>query len=233
VGKQAAVDIKAGEAERAARERQYMKGLQSKVDAMITASATLAPYRNQLLIDVTTEGLRIQIVDDKNRPMFDSGSSQLKPYAKDIIRELAQALNGVDHRVGLAGHTDAAAYAFGDKAYSNWELSADRANATRRELVAGGLADNKIIRVVGLGSAVLAKPDAPLDAANRRVTIVVMNEATEHAIGKEGTDAQATEEIPVPPEVVASAQAAQSAQSAQSAPVAPPAQPTPVAQPTR
>ena len=224
VGKQAAVDIKAGEAERAARERDFMKGLQNKVDAMITASATLAPYRNQLLIDVTTEGLRIQIVDEKNRPMFDSGSSQLKPYAKDIIRELAQALNGVDHRVGLAGHTDAAGYAFGDKSYSNWELSADRANATRRELVAGGLADNKIIRVVGLGSAVLAKPDAPLDAANRRVTIVVMNEAAANSIGREGNDLKATEEVPVPAEIIASAQPTPATQDA---PATPPKEPAP------
>jgi chemotaxis protein MotB len=196
--KKTAVDIKAAEAERARREKEYLKGLQAKVEALITASPTLAPYRNQLLLDITSEGLRIQIVDEKNRPMFDSGSSQLKPYAKDIIHELSHALNDVDHRIGLSGHTDAAAYAFGDRSYSNWELSADRANATRRELVAGGLQDNKIIRVVGLGSAVMAKPDAPLDPANRRVTIVVMNQATQDKIGKDGVDATATEAVPVP-----------------------------------
>jgi chemotaxis protein MotB len=192
-GKKSVVDIKAAEAERARREKEYLKGLQQKVEALINASPSLAPYRNQLLIDVTTEGLRIQIVDEKNRPMFDSGSSQLKPYAKDILRELSKTLNGVDHRISLAGHTDAAAYAFGDKSYSNWELSADRANATRRELVAGGLEDNKIIRVVGLGSAVLAKPDAPLDPSNRRVTIVVMNRATEDKVGRDGVEVPASE----------------------------------------
>jgi chemotaxis protein MotB len=140
--------------------------------------------------------------------MFDSGSSQLKPYAKDILRELAKTLNGVDHRIGLAGHTDAAAYAFGDKSYSNWELSADRANATRRELVAGGLEDNKIMRVVGLGSAVLAKPDAPLDPANRRVTIVVLNQATQDRIGRDGADLEATADVPVTPEAITTAQTA-------------------------
>jgi chemotaxis protein MotB len=222
-GPRAAVDIKAAEAERARREKDFLKGLQARVEAVITANPKLAPYRDQLLLDITTEGLRIQIVDEKNRPMFDSGSSQLKPYAKDIVRELAQALNGVDQRIGLAGHTDAASYAFGDKSYSNWELSADRANATRRELVGGGLADNKIIRVVGLGSAVLAKPDAPLDAANRRVTIVVLNQATEKAIGKEGaTELQATEDNPVPAQIAASAEATKGGDAAPKPAVAAP-----------
>jgi chemotaxis protein MotB len=216
-GKKTAVDIKAAEAERARREKEYLKGLQQKVQELINASSTLAPYRNQLLLDVTSEGLRIQIVDEKNRPMFDSGSSQLKPYAKDILRELAKTLNDVDHRIGLAGHTDAAQYAFGDKAYSNWELSADRANATRRELVTGGLADNKIIRVVGLGSAVLAKPDAPLDPANRRVTIVVLNQATQDKINRDGVDVQTSEAAPVTAEELqpgASGKAAPSAEVA-------------------
>ena len=198
------VDIKASEAERARREKDYLKGLQTKVEQLITASAKLAPYRNQLLIDITAEGLRIQIVDEKNRPMFDSGSSVLKPYAREILQELTSVLNGVDHRIGLAGHTDAAAYAFGDKSYSNWELSADRANATRRELVAAGLDNNKIIRVVGLGSAVLAKPDQPLDAANRRVSIVVLNKVTEEKIGNEGVELETTASAPVTEEQVAS-----------------------------
>jgi chemotaxis protein MotB len=198
-GKQAIVDIKAAEAERARREKEFLKGLKQTVESLINSNPKLAPYRNQLLLDVTSEGLRIQIVDEKNRPMFDSGSSQLKPYAKDILHELSSTLNGIDQRIGLAGHTDASAYAFGDKSYSNWELSADRANATRRELVAGGLEDNKIIRVVGLGSAVLAKPDAPMDPANRRVTIVVLNKVTQDRIGADGVDLQTSENAMVSP----------------------------------
>ncbi len=216
-GKKTTVDIKAAEAERARREKEYLKGLQQKVQALINNSAAMAPYRNQVLIDVTTEGLRIQIVDERNRPMFDSGSSQLKPYAKDILRELSKTLNDVDHRISLAGHTDAAAYAFGDKSYSNWELSADRANATRRELVAGGLADNKIIRVVGLASAVPAKADAPLDPSNRRVTIVVMNRATEDKVGRDGVEMQTSEHAPATVDDVAAAVSAPAATT----PVAP------------
>ena len=172
-GKQTAVDIKAAEAERARREKEFLKGLKQTVETLISNNAKLAPYRNQLLLDVTSEGLRIQIVDEKNRPMFDSGSSQLKPYAKDILHELSATLNGCDQRIALSGHTDASAYAFGDKSYSNWELSADRANATRRELVAGGLEDNKVIRVVGLGSAVPAKrPPTRISCWPRGSTLV-------------------------------------------------------------
>ena len=239
-GKKSAVDIKAAEAERARREKEYLKGLQQKVEQLIAASPTLAPYRNQMLLDLTTEGLRIQIVDEKNRPMFDSGSSQLKPYAKEILRELSKTLNGVDQSIGLAGHTDAASYAFGDKSYSNWELSADRANATRRELVAGGLADNKIIRVVGLGSAVLARPEAPLDPANRRVTIVVLNQVTKDRIGRDGVDLESTAAAPVTIDAIAAAQGpvsagrsgASVARAADAPLAAPTAAPTAAASPT-
>ena len=225
IGKQTAVDIKAAEAERARREKDFLKGLKQTVEKLIESNAKLLPYRNQLLLDLTSEGLRIQIVDEKNRPMFDSGSSQLKPYAKDILHELATTLNGIDQRLGLSGHTDAAAYAFGDKSYSNWELSSDRANATRRELVAGGLADNRIIRVVGLGSAVPAKPEAPMDAANRRVTIVVLNKVTQEKIGRDGVDLQTSETAPVTPEDLAAAT------GAKVAPAALPAAATPIAAP--
>lgn len=219
-GKQKAVDIKAAEAERARREKEYLKGLQGKVEKLIAANAKLAPYKNQLLMDVTSEGLRIQIIDDKNRPMFDSGSSQLKAYAKDILHELSPVLNDVNHRIALSGHTDAAGYAFGDKSYSNWELSADRANATRRELVVGGLADNKIIRVVGLGSAVLAKPEAPLDPSNRRVTVVVLNKEAEGRINRDGVDLEASASDPITAEDINGAKPAAPAAPAAPAKVA-------------
>ncbi len=104
---------------------------------------TLKQFKNQLLLDLTTEGLRIQIVDEKNRPMFDSASSELKPYTRDILREIGRGLNKVENRISLSGHTDATPYAGGDKGFGNWELSTNRANASRRELVAGGMDDSK------------------------------------------------------------------------------------------
>ncbi len=89
--------------------------------------------------------------------MFDTGGAALKDYTRDIMRAIGGLLNDVDNAISLAGHTDAAQYARGERGYSNWELSADRANASRRELVAGGMKDNKVLRVVGLGVVAAAR----------------------------------------------------------------------------
>lgn len=122
-------------AERARLDAQRIKALQSKIDAMITENPRLNEYRSQIRIDVTPDGLQIQIVDDQNRPMFDSGSALVKPYMRDILREIGAALGSVENRISLAGHTDAAPYGNGDRGYSNWELSADRANASSYNFV--------------------------------------------------------------------------------------------------
>ena len=144
------INPKAVEAALQRAELSRLKELKRKLEQVIEANAVLHQFRKQLLVDITTEGLRIQIVDEQNRPMFASGKADLQPYAHDILREIGKALNEVPNRVSLSGHTDAAPYQFGEKGYSNWELSADRANASRRELVAGGMSENKILRVVGL-----------------------------------------------------------------------------------
>jgi len=187
-GDKRVIDIKAAEAERARKEKEYLKGLQQKVEDLIGNSPRLQPYSKQLLLDITAEGLRIQIVDEQNRPMFDVGSAQLKDYSRQILREIAPLLNSVDHRISLSGHTDGLTYAAGDKGYSNWELSADRANASRRELVAGGLDEGKLLRVTGLGSAVMFDLNDPLNPKNRRISIIVMNRETERKILKENGD---------------------------------------------
>lgn len=141
---------------------------------------------------MTTEGLRIQIIDDQNRPMFDSGGAVMKAYTRDILREIGKTLNEVPNRISLSGHTDAVPYAGGDAGYSNWELSADRANASRRELVAGGLEDGKVLRVVGLGSAIPFEKDDPNAPVNRRISIIVMNKKAEEAITKESRQIEAS-----------------------------------------
>jgi chemotaxis protein MotB len=177
--------IDTARAERAKQDAQRIKTLQAKIDALITENPRLNEYKSQIRIDVTPDGLQIQIVDDQNRPMFDSGSAMVKPYMRDILREIGAALNGVENRVSLAGHTDAVPYSNSDRGYSNWELSSDRANATRRELVAGGMPDAKLGRVVGLAASDLLEPDNPRSAANRRITITVLTrEAEERLMGK-------------------------------------------------
>jgi chemotaxis protein MotB len=170
---------------RAAREaieradRAALDNLRRKLESAIEASATMRQFKRQLLIDVTSQGLRVQIVDEQNRPMFDLGSAQLKDYTRVILRELAVVLNEVDYRITLSGHTDSKQYSGGERGYSNWELSADRANAARRELIAGGLADNKMLQVMGLGSSVLLDAQDSANPINRRISIVVMNKDAE------------------------------------------------------
>ena len=177
--------IDTARAERAKQDAERIKTLQAKIDALITENPRLNEYKSQIRIDVTPDGLQIQIVDDQNRPMFDSGSAMVKPYMRDILREIGAALTGVEPRVRLAGHTDAVPYSNSDRGYSNWELSSDRANATRRELVAAGMPDAKLGRVVGLAASDLLEPDNPRSAANRRITITVLTrEAEERLMGK-------------------------------------------------
>ncbi len=167
-------------------EKTKLESLKGELEALINASPALSQFKNQLLLDLTTEGLRIQIVDEKNRPMFDSASSDVKPYTRVILREIGLALNKVENRISLSGHTDAQPFAGGDKGFGNWELSTNRANASRREMVAGGMADAKVMRVVGLASTVLYDKQDPYSPNNRRISIIVMNKRTEDAILADG-----------------------------------------------
>jgi chemotaxis protein MotB len=184
------VNQRAAEAERARQENQQLKALQGRVEEAIDASPLLKTFKRQLLLDITTEGLRVQIVDEQNRPMFASGSARLNPYTRDILREIGKVLNGVPNRISVSGHTDATPYASGERSYSNWELSADRANAARRELIGGGMQEDRLLRVVGLGSAVQLNRDDPFDPTNRRISIIVMNKKTEDAVSKDGEAVQ-------------------------------------------
>lgn len=164
---------KTGETEEKKAERKQLDALMQDLKEAINKSQALEPFKDQLLLDIMPEGLRIQIVDAKNRSMFDIGSAQLKDYTTDILAELAPYLNSVPNRLMLAGHTDVTAYA-SINGYTNWELSADRANAARRVLARSGVAEAKIARVVGLGSVALFDRNDPKNPINRRISIIVM-----------------------------------------------------------
>ncbi len=168
-------------------EHRQLESLEESLRAAIEKSQALEPFKDQLLLDITPEGLRIQIVDKQNRPMFDSGSSSLKDYTTAILRELPAYLNSVPNRISISGHTDAQPYVSRGSSYSNWELSADRANAARRALQAGGLEAAKSARVVGLASSVLFDKNDPMNPINRRISIIVMTKRAEEAALK--TDA--------------------------------------------
>ncbi|OJU92666.1 MAG: flagellar motor protein MotB [Burkholderiales bacterium 66-5] len=177
-----AQSIEAQRAERARVDAQRIKELQGKLESVITQDMTLKEYRSQIRIDVTPDGLQVQIVDEQNRPMFDSGSALVKPYMRNILSAIGGALGGVENRISIAGHTDATPYGNGDRGYSNWELSADRANASRRDLVAGGMPDSKLMRVVGLASSDPLEPQDPRAASNRRITVTVLTKEAEERL---------------------------------------------------
>jgi chemotaxis protein MotB len=178
-------------------ETARLKLLKQHIEAAIDARPTLKQYRKQLLLDITTEGLRIQIVDEQNRPMFALARADLQPYTTEILHEIGKALNDVPNRISLSGHTDAAPYASGEKYYSNWELSADRANASRRALIAGGMDEAKVLRVVGLSSAVLFDKENPLNPINRRISIIVMNKKAEQNASRDGGSLEVNSAQPV------------------------------------
>ncbi|MGE5384903.1 MAG: flagellar motor protein MotB, partial [Betaproteobacteria bacterium] len=178
-------NLKETSAEFRRKEQEALEELKKKIEKMIAETPQLAQFKNQILLDITPEGLRIQIVDEQNRPMFDLSSAELKPYTKEILRQIGRLLNGVPNRLSVAGHTDAAQFAGGDRGFSNWELSASRANASRRELIAGSMDESKMLRVVGLSSTVLFDKNDPLNPTNRRISIVVLNKKTEMAILQE------------------------------------------------
>jgi len=171
-------------AQRAARDAQKLSELSAKISAMITNTPKLAEFSKQIQLSMTPDGLQIQIVDDQKRPMFDSGSAKVKSYMHDILQEIGAMLVDVENKISLDGHTDQTPYGAGARGYSNWELSADRANASRRELVAAGMPDEKIARVMGLASSILLDQDNPRSPTNRRISITVMTrEAEERLLG--------------------------------------------------
>ena len=173
------VNLQALKAEQIRAERAMLEELKERIEEKIAAHAALAALQSQIRLDMTRDGLRIQIVDEGNRPMFDSGSALVKPYMRELLRAIGEVLGEVPNRLTLEGHTDAAPFSGGDRGYSNWELSADRANASRRELMAGGLPEDRPLRVQGLAASSPFEPADPLAPTNRRISIIVMNREAE------------------------------------------------------
>lgn len=180
------INIKAATQEFLRVELEKLKALKATIEKKIDDNPALKNFKNQVRLDITSDGLRIQIVDDQNRPMFQNGRAQLETYTIEILHELGKTLNEVPNKISLSGHTDALTYSGGNSGYSNWELSSDRANASRRELIAGGLLDDKIVRVIGMSSSALFNPADPLDPANRRISIIIMNQKAAETAKQDG-----------------------------------------------
>ncbi|QYN45464.1 flagellar motor protein MotB [Gilliamella sp. ESL0441] len=156
-----------------------------KIFEMFKLDPRLKKLAPNLIIELTEMGLRIQILASDDKPMFNVGSAVIHPEMQSILHALAPILNSLPNKITLSGHTDERQYVTGDRGYSNWELSADRANSSRRELIAGGLDKNKIIRIVALADTVgLNNPHYSKDA-NRRISILILNKSAQQYIEDE------------------------------------------------
>lgn len=176
------VVVEVGDAE-AESEKQRLEVLKLGVQEAIEEQPQLKQFSDQVLMDLTAEGLRIQVIDKESRSMFALGSSELEPFGANLLKEMASIIATVPNRISISGHTDARPYMKHN--YSNWELSADRANAARRALIAGGLPEDKIGRVVGLSAFAPLDRDHLDNPINRRISIIVLNKRTEQAIVQE------------------------------------------------
>lgn len=166
-------------------EQLKLEQLQSDLQQAIRIDPRLRELQPQLLIDLVDQGLRIQIVDSQNRPMFRKGSAVVEPYMRDVLRALAPIINDAPNKISLAGHTDDYQFSQGELGYSNWELSSDRANSSRRELMAGGLSPGKVLRIVGMADTMNLKSLESSDPANRRISIIILNKQAQENIENE------------------------------------------------
>ena len=171
-------------------EDRPLKKLKQRLETLLLSDPRLKELRPHLLITMASQGLRVQIIDSQQRPMFSRGSADVEPYMRTILRAIAPILNDVPNKISIAGHTDDYQYQGGDKGFSNWELSADRANASRRELVRGGLNSGKVLRVLGMADTMKLSHRQGDEAQNRRISLLVLNLQAEHAIEAENREGQ-------------------------------------------
>ena len=204
-GERMRVDLR--EKTRSSDEQVRLQNLKKRIEAVIEADPLLRELRSQIRIDLTPEGLRIQLVDTDQRPMFEVGSAKVAPYMRSLLRTIAPMLNELPNSIQIIGHTDNRPYPGGDGGYSNWELSSERANASRRELVAGGLALEKLLRVAGMSDRIAFEGAAPGDAVNRRIAVIVLDKRTAAAIMQQQSFALDPDELDTAPPAPAPAPA--------------------------
>ena len=192
-------------AEQIRAEVARLESLQKKVTDALAADPELKNMASQMLLEMTHDGLRIQIIDQDQRPMFASGSATVQPYMRNLLRAIGRLLGEVPNRLTLEGHTDALPFGSGERGYSNWELSADRANASRRELITGGLPEEQVLRIQGLAASNPFDRKDPTAPANRRISIIVMTREAEDRAFRTQAPAPASEPQESPVAVPAAA----------------------------
>lgn len=171
-----AIVIQQGNGRSDSYEQRRREEVKDQLEQAIESSPTLSPFSHQLLVDITTDGVRLQLVDQTERTMFSNGSAQLRYYTEDILWELAPVLSQFNRRLSITGHTDSSlAQDTADEDDVNWLLSASRADAARRALMEAGVRKKDIAQVIGMGDTAPLKPDAPDSPINRRVSITLLN----------------------------------------------------------
>jgi chemotaxis protein MotB len=163
------------ELDRREREKKQFEEVAEKLRQSIKEMPELAALLHNLIIDETLEGLRIQLVDQDERPMFALGSAQPFDYTRQLLELVTHAIVGLPNKVSIRGHTDSLPYADGRR-YDNWDLSSARALASRRTMTAAGLAEARIEGVVGRADRDPLFPERPEDPRNRRISIVLLHD---------------------------------------------------------
>jgi len=164
----------AGTGSETIQDPSAMQRLKDKLEAEIKAKKELEKLSKQIEITITPEGLRIELIEDKNGTFFESGSAQLSDKGQELLALLAAELKTLPNNLLIEGHTDAAPYST-NGSYGNWELSADRANSARRLLQQDGVRQDQVTQVRGYADMMLRVPNNPYDASNRRISIIVKN----------------------------------------------------------
>jgi len=152
------------------------ESMQEQLRLAIQESPTLSEISDQLIMEITEDGMKIQLIDKDQRAMFRTGSDELYNYAQEMIREIGHSVQNLPNRVTIQGHTDGGSFS-GPDGTSNWELSSDRANSARRVLDDSGVTNDRIYEVVGKAGTDPLYPDQPTKTENRRITILVLREA--------------------------------------------------------
>ena len=170
-----------GSGEAFALSREDMPKLKEELQKAIRKLDNFETLKDQIEMTVTAEGLRIELLESETGTFFETGSPMPSPNGRELLIALAQELGTLPNKISIEGHTDARPYA-GDGKYGNWELSVDRANASRRLMQENGVSANQVAQVRGYADQRLRKPDKPEDASNRRISVIVQYVVKEAAM---------------------------------------------------
>jgi chemotaxis protein MotB len=163
-----------GSGENFTLKKEDMPKLKEQLETVIRKAPELDKLNNHIEMTVTSEGLRIELLESEAGTFFESGNAQPTGAGKSLLVALARELGKLPNRISIEGHTDSRLYA-GTRNYSNWELSADRANAARRLMHENGVRPDQVSQVRGFADQRLRKPGQPDDASNRRISLIVQH----------------------------------------------------------